>query len=250
MNLFQTLICGGLGWTLGGPIGLVVGVLIASLFRKMAKSAYEYNQTKTAYSRSSVQSNDFLVALLVLIAAVMRADGKVLKSELNSVKKVLLVNYGEEVTLQALKVLKMLIEQQNLSVVSIAQQCGNNMPYSQRVQILQLLYQIAAVDGEISIEETAILRQIALNMSMSQQDIDSITAMFTVSSNKNWAYDVLEIQSSASDDEVKKAYRKMAMKYHPDKVSSLGEAAVKTAEERFRKVREAYDFIKKQRGMA
>jgi DnaJ like chaperone protein len=59
----------------------------------------------------------------------------------------------------------------------------------------------------------------------------------------------LEIDSSATDDEVKKAYRKQAMKHHPDKVSHLGEEIRKAAEEKFQKLNEAYERIKSARGI-
>jgi DnaJ like chaperone protein len=63
------------------------------------------------------------------------------------------------------------------------------------------------------------------------------------------AFKILEIESTATDDEVKKAYRKMAMKYHPDKVRGLGEQHEKSANEKFLKVQEAYEQIKKERGI-
>jgi DnaJ like chaperone protein len=63
------------------------------------------------------------------------------------------------------------------------------------------------------------------------------------------SYKILEIEPSSTNDEVKKAYRKMAMKYHPDKVIHLGEDFRKTAEEKFKKVNDAYEKIKKERNM-
>jgi DnaJ like chaperone protein len=63
------------------------------------------------------------------------------------------------------------------------------------------------------------------------------------------AYSVLEISHSATDDEVRSAYRRMAMKYHPDKVATLGPEVQKAAEEKFRKIQEAYETIKKERGL-
>ena len=76
----------------------------------------------------------------------------------------------------------------------------------------------------------------------------SLSAMFRTA-DPGAAYDVLELPRSATDDEVKKAYRRMAMKYHPDKVASLGEKVQRTAHEKFKSVQEAYEAIQKQRGM-
>ena len=63
------------------------------------------------------------------------------------------------------------------------------------------------------------------------------------------AYKVLEIEKSVTDSEVKKAYRKMVKKHHPDKLQHLGEEHMQGAEEKFRQVQKAYESIQKERGM-
>ncbi|MGM9805068.1 MAG: DnaJ domain-containing protein [Candidatus Aphodosoma sp.] len=253
MGLLSKILAGGLGWTLGGPIGVVMGVWLASVIEKGIDNKHhiktsEKSRHSRGYNMTEHTANDFEMALLVLIAAIMKADGKVVKSELDSVKRVLLNNYGEQGTLDALQILKTLL-QQDIDITPVATQCGIHLSYSMRLQLLHILYDIAAVDGEVNRHELSLLQQIARCMRISEEDITSITGMFTRQSNQNWAYDVLEIQPTATDYEVKKAYRRMAMKYHPDKVSTLGEDAKSTATEKFRKVKEAYDTIKKQRGI-
>ena len=66
--------------------------------------------------------------------------------------------------------------------------------------------------------------------------------------DQNWAYKALELEPSATIDDIKKGYRRMAMKYHPDKVANLGDDIKKSATEKFRSVNEAYEQLKKQRG--
>lgn len=254
MGLFGKILAGGLGWTLGGPIGAIIGVWLASRFEKNGSDPryiedHDGPYRHRVYRRTAANAaNDFEMALLVLIAAIMKADGRVVKSELASVKRVLFSSYGEQGTLEALQILKTLL-QQDIDVVPVATQCGVHLSYSMRLQLLHILYDIAAVDGEVNPSELSILQQIARCMRVSDEDTASITGMFTRQTNPNWAYDVLEIQPSASDDDVKKAYRRMAMKYHPDKVSTLGEEAKQAATEKFRKVKEAYDAIKKRRNI-
>jgi DnaJ like chaperone protein len=77
--------------------------------------------------------------------------------------------------------------------------------------------------------------------------VDSIFAQFRPSNDSN--YRILEIEPSATDEEVKKAYRKMAIKYHPDKVATLGEDVQKAAEEKFKAISQAYEAICKERGI-
>ena len=83
-------------------------------------------------------------------------------------------------------------------------------------------------------------------MGVSSSDFQSIKAMFVQQVDS--AYKILGIDSNATDEDVKKAYREMAKKYHPDKVNSLGEEVKQSATEKFRKVKEAYDYLKQQRG--
>ena len=90
--------------------------------------------------------------------------------------------------------------------------------------------------------------QIAVALGIrSSSDMESIKAMFVKATDS--AYKILEISSSASDDEVKKAYRTMAKKYHPDKLQSKDPALIKGAQEKFLKVQEAYEAIQKERGL-
>lgn len=257
MGLFKKILAGGLGWTLGGPIGAIIGVVIASMMdaeKENQRRRYLDNDTGSTssphsqYTSRSYVANDFQMALLVLIAAVMKADGNVIRSELDTVKRILVANFGEQGALEALQILKNLL-QQDIDPYTVARQCAMNMTYSMRLQLLHILYDLAAVDGEVNPAETNILTRIAANMQISQEDMASILAMFTKQSNPQWAYNVLEIPATATDDEVKKAYRRMAMKYHPDKVATLGEEAKQTATEKFRQVKEAYDSIKRQRNL-
>ena len=82
---------------------------------------------------------------------------------------------------------------------------------------------------------------------INERDYISLQSMFVRDTDS--AYKILEIEKSASEDDVKKAYRKMAMKYHPDKVQHLGSEYEKDAQEKFKKINEAYEQIKKERGM-
>jgi DnaJ like chaperone protein len=66
--------------------------------------------------------------------------------------------------------------------------------------------------------------------------------------NPDRAYKILEIDKTATVAEIKKAYRTMAKKYHPDKLIDMDEAYKKGAEEKFRNVQESYESLQKERG--
>lgn len=248
MSIFGKIIAGGLGWTLGGPIGAIIGVLMASLFESKDKSDYQTNTTTEDSYRRTAPANDFQIVLLILMAAVVKADGKVQKAELSVVKRFLVQNYGEDAAREAWQILNQLLKQ-NINVADVAMQCAANLNYSTRLQLINMLFSIAAGDGEVNNAEVNVIRNISHYMRVAEADLASISAMFIKQSNPDWAYQVLELSPNCSDDEIKKAYRRMAMKYHPDKVNSLGEEVRQNATEKFRKVKEAYDYLKQQRGI-
>lgn len=251
-----------LGLVLAGPIGAAIGYLIGMDGDKDEKG-------NSGEPKADLKS-EFFISLMVLVAAMMKADGRVLKSELEVVKTFLRKNFKEKDAKKALRLLKDLLNN-DYNVRAVADQIGRNTNYSTRLELLHLLWAIAAADGRISESEVQMARVIAQGMFLNEADARSIEAMYRRSgsnygwSNANqgwssareaktnddadWAYTILEISRDASDEEVKRAYRRMAMKFHPDKVSSLGPEAQRVATEKFRKVQEAYEYIKRMRAI-
>jgi DnaJ like chaperone protein len=131
----------------------------------------------------------------------------------------------------------------------VAAQIGHNLNYSSKLQLLHLLFDIAYADGEVVASELDTILRIANHFRIDRLDFESLKAPYMKNKDVNWAYKALEIEPTATEDEIKKAYRRMAMKYHPDKVNDLGEEIKKSATEKFRSVNEAYESIKKQRGI-
>ena len=239
MSKYGKWLGGGLGWVMFGPLGALAGFFIGSVIDNTKITS------PTVFEHST--RGDFALTLLVLVAAVMKADGKVLKSELEFVKKFFVMNFGREKARQAIMMLRDLLDQ-NIPVKDICLQIRKHLDYSSRLQLLHFLFGIAMADGEMHPGEFRTIESIATDMGITQEDFVSIKAMFVP--DTEWAYKVLEIPPTASNEEVKKAYRTMAIKYHPDKVSYLGEDFRKSAEEKFRKVKEAYEKIKKERNFS
>lgn len=242
-------ILGGLGFAVGGPIGALVGVLIASAFETTENTAESDDQTRRSMRRQQrATQGDIRVSIIVLIACVIKADGRVLKSEINYIKPFFLRTFGEEGAKQALQVLKELLNQ-HIDPVTIARQIAQNTTYSMRLELVNLLLQVANSDGDLDSQELTVIERITVNLSVQTADYQSILALCQRHKDTNWAYTALEIMPSATDEEVKKAYRRMAMKYHPDKVANAGEEIRQQATEKFRGINEAYEHIKQQRGL-
>lgn len=232
----------GLGWALGGPIGGILGLAVGSIFDTGTSVAT--GQTRDIRSRTL--RGDYAASLLVLIAAVMKADGRVMKSELDYVKRYFVSRFGEDTASEAVVMLRDILKQE-IPLRDVTQQLSQRLDYSYRLEMLHFLFGIASADGSVSDAENSVIQKISGFMSISDSDFQSIRAMFV--SQTDASYRILEIESTVSDEEVKKAYRRMAMKYHPDKVSHLGEDFKKVAHEKFKKVQGAYDQIKKERGI-
>lgn len=240
MSKYGKWIAGGLGWALGGPIGGFMGFIIGSMFDGVSD-----NYSENIPERGETRSGDFNVSLLVLSAAVMKANGKVKKSELAYVKQFLVAQFGEDKTKQLLLVLKDILEQE-IPLNDVTQQISMHMNRAMRLQLMQYLFGIAKADGLVDDNEVNLLQQIAFGLHISTPDFNSLKAMFYTDSASH--YEVLGVSKTASDAEIKKAYRKLAVEYHPDKVATLGADYQKAAKEKFQKIQEAYDRIKKERG--
>ena len=245
MAKFGKWIGAGLGAFAGGPIGAIIGFTIGSMFDGGQEAVKR--GTRTGYSNRTTTTGGYVMSLLVLVAAVMKADGKVLKSELDYVKKFMVHNFGEDSAQEAIKMLRDLLNQ-TIPVNDVCLQIKANMNYSARLQLVHFLFGIAQADGEVDASEQKLITHICNQMGIGNNDFESIQAMFVPNTDSD--YKILEIDRSASNDDVKKAYRRMAMKYHPDKVSTLGDEVQNAAKEKFQKVNQAYENIKKERKIA
>ena len=234
---------GGLGWALGGPIGGIVGFALGAINENQAGIVVN----KEASSRRSSTPGDFGSALLVLCAALMKADNKLLKSELDFVRQFFTRQFGAEYTRERMLLFREILKQE-IPLEPVCLQVQQHLNYSSRLEMLHLLFGLAAADSDVNDDELNLLKRIAILTGLTTEDFLSLKAMFV--KDKNSLYKMLEIEPSATDDEIKKAYRKMAMKYHPDKVHHLGPEFQKDAQDKFRKVNAAYEEIKKSRGMS
>ena len=243
MAKFGKWIGGGLGWAFGGPIGAIIGFTVGSMFD--GGTSEMQRGTATGFPGRTT-TGGYVASLLVLVAAVMQADGKILKSELDYVKKFMVHNFGKASATEAIKMLKDLL-QQTIPVNDVCNQIRQNMNYSARLQLVHFMFGIAQADGHVHASEQQLIAHICKQMGISNSDFESIQAMFVKNTESD--FKILEIERTATDTELKKAYRRMAMKYHPDKVSHLGEDFQNAAKEKFQKVNQAYENIKKERGV-
>ena len=239
MSLNKKLFWGGLGWVLGGPIGGILGYAWASMSDSVSIKGYKKN-----ISNPNTQPGDFIVSLMVLFAKVMKADNKLLRSELNYIKDFLNKELKSS-DVQYFMILFKDILKQDYPLKDVCRQIQRSMDHPSRIELIHILFGLAFADKQIDDKEIKVIHTIAGYLNINSKDYESIKAMFI--KDNTYAYKILEIDPSCNDDEVKKGYRKMANKYHPDKVSHLGIDLQHIAEEKFKAVNNAYQTIKKER---
>lgn len=237
-----------------GILGAFLGYQVGSTFDKFRKkspndrssgfnsrSSYDAN-----YYTSKLSQNDFATALLILSAAVMKADGKVLKSELDYVKQFFKKQFSPQLATVYIRDFKDILQKDFV----LNQVCGSinaSMQIRQRSILVQYLFGIAQADGHVSTAEAKVIERIASYFRISKIEFDQIRSMFHKDISS--AYKILGVQDNITNEELKKAYRKMAIKHHPDKFSQYGEEQQKGAKEKFQRIQEAYEQIKKERGL-
>ena len=253
-------IAGALGWMAGGPLGGILAYALGSTFEKSVGVDSSSSSGASSFSNAGPsnpqdQRNGFLFSLLYLSADVIMADGKIMHSEMECVRGVMRQTFGEQSVEQTDQVLRRLFEfkkqhgdaeWQQLLQQSCAQM-NRNMNIEQRRQLLAFLCEIAKADGHVDNTEIDRLHLIAGWLRLQKSEVDQLLNLGGTTLED--AYKVLGITPDATDDEVKKAYRRMALKYHPDKVATLGDDVKAAAEKKFKEIGQAMDRIRAARGL-
>lgn len=252
MSSFSKWLGAGLGFTLGGPIGALIGFGIGSFVDEF--KIEDFSKDKRKYQRkingstaqNNTQSGDFEISLLVLASIVIKSDGTVDQRELNYVRSQFLNMYGKERANNAFRLFKEIVKKE-VSSRQVCMQIRAHMSHASRLQLIHFLFGIANADHHVKKVEIEEIKKIAGYLYINSNDFESIKAMFYNDSEN--AYKILEITKTASNDEIKTAYRRMVKKYHPDKLRDLGEEHLKGAKEKFQSIQDAYEQIKKERDL-
>lgn len=251
---------GFIGFMAGGPLGALAGLVLGSIFDVLTEKQTDGTNSINSSQQQSLdgQRNSFLFSLLVLASYIIKADGKIMHSEMDLVRNFLRTNFGEASVKEGEDILMKLFQQQDQmnstnpyafkdTIRQCCAQIAMNMGQSERLQLLNFLVMISQADGVVSTEEVTALKEVALYLGLSNAEIDS---MLNLKGNSiEDAYKVLELSPDATDDEVRKAYRKLALKHHPDRVATLGEDVRNAAQKKFQEINTAKERIYKARGI-
>lgn len=256
---------GIVGFMTMGPLGALAGILLGSYFdegtTRVGGQSYGEPPYGEAYGQGDPyagQRDSFLFSMLVMASYIISADGKIMHSEMEYVRQFLRRNFGEIAVSQGEDILLKLFDQRKrlerenpMGFKNTIRECGSQIAYSlsyeERLQLLAFLAEIARSDGHVCAAEIEALKEVAIAMGMSEMEVESMLSLRGNSLDE--AYKVLEIDPTATDDEVRTAYRRLAVKHHPDKVATLGEDIRNAANEKLQSINEAKDRIYKARGL-
>tara|TARA_B100001094_G_scaffold221008_1_gene215075 strand:+ start:1225 stop:1947 length:723 start_codon:yes stop_codon:yes gene_type:complete len=223
--------------------GALLGFFVGGAIERLYNPSSSWIKVRT----QNLNPEIFQLNLLALAATIIKADGIVKKQELQFVRNFFISNYGPQKARTIFEKFNEEIKKDKQNISDLTEIFIKQAQYETRLQILHFLFGVANADGVVSQTELTKVEQISAALGIRQSDMQSIKAMFIKDIDN--AYTILEIISSATDDEVKKAYRTMAKKYHPDKLRSKDPAMIKGAKEKFQKVQEAYEVIQKERNL-
>lgn len=252
---------GVMGFMALGPLGALAGYAIGSLFdtaSEAEKASADGGERFEGQQESAGQRNSFLFSLLVMASYIIRADGKIMHSEMEFVRNFLRSHFGEQAVTEGQQILLNLFEERKrmeqrdpMAFRNTIRDCGAQMSVhlscEERLQLLDFLVMIAKSDGNVCTAEMEALKEVAVALRLSAQEVDSMLNLTGDSLEE--AYKVLEVAPTATDDEVRAAYRRLALKHHPDKVAALGEDIRKAAEVKFQQINAAKERIYKARGI-
>lgn len=248
----------------GSPLGALAGYALGSLFDSdddgAASGGRDYGQQQYGDRQRQPyegERNAFLFSLLVLASYIIKADGKVMHSEMNLMRQWLRTNFGEGAQAEGEDILRKLFEQQKTlgaaeyrsAVMSSCQQIRQHMSYEQRLQLLNFLVMIAQADGVVVGAEVTALKECAVHLGLGEAAVDSMLNLQDAGTSLDAAYKVLGVPPTATDQEVKAAYRRLALENHPDKVAALGEDVRRAAEKKFQEINAAKETVWKARGL-
>lgn len=231
----------------GAIVGFVVGSIIDNFISGKIKITSGENVFDYYREHAAQPHEDFATMLMALSAEVMKADGQSVKAELEYIKDFFGRQFGPQFSRSHLQVLKHFLDAQQIPIDQICRDITVRTTVEVRIQLLHYLFGIAKADGHVAEAELKVLHRIAGLLEIPAKDFESVKSMFYRDMNSD--YHILGIERTATEEEIKKAYRQMAVRYHPDKVMQMGEEYQKGAKEKFQKIQEAYENIKKVRGI-
>lgn len=206
---------------------------------------------------------DFTNEFLRLTAFILKSDQKITTKELHFVYAFFSTEFGSDSLPFYKKKLTTFIKSKG-SIKQALKKIDYEQDPTTKLQLLNFLIKITIIDGFLTKNELDNLRIITRGIGLRTYQLESILAMYSFITEKEFkqktkykrnshsvideAYKILELSKGATSTEIKKAYRKLVILYHPDKAMHLEKEYQKSAKEMYQKVNNAYDILKESLG--
>ncbi len=254
MSWLGKMIGGTIGFALGGPLGAVAGAAFGHTFVDKKEQAYLSSRPGMQNTLSSNEEAQlvFFTAAFSMLAKITKADGQVTENEISTIERFMKHDLQLDVNGQqtAINIFRQAVDSSEKFDAFASQFYSVFRMQRQIIDLMMdILLRVSASDGQISVEEEQMLQTAARIFNYSDTDYSRMKSRYVKQNNKY--YSVLKCDENASNEEIKKQYRKLVTEYHPDKIQAKGlpEEFIKLANDKFKEIQEAYDSIKKERGI-
>lgn len=221
--------------------------------------SYYVQRRVHTYEAAQTESHKRFVYLLVhILVKIAQADGHFTRAELNTI--VNFFQYNLRYNQDQIYWVKQLIKDARNADVSMDElltEFRNGFAYEPRLILLELIYQIIYTKKPPVASELETARRIAAFLQISAYDQRTVEAKYryhqyqeatNAAASDEHYYAVLGLEPGADFAAIKKAYRKLSMQYHPDKVAHLGDEFKGVAEEKMKEINAAYDYFRRKFG--
>lgn len=232
----------GLGFLFGGPLGAIFGAMTGNFFDSASQGQIATGGPHNDHERSL----NFITHLVGILVSIAKADGRVNTHEVKVIERAF-VSFGFKG--EDLNFIRGLINQTvrvNLDLQAVCYEFKQYSSYEERLSLLRIVYMVAFADKEFHTNEENMINRLIGYLEITVDDAFEIRGEFCSDHDKH--YRILNTTRGASVEEIKKAYRDLSKKYHPDRVTHLGDEFAQLASEKFQKINEAYEKIKSEKG--
>jgi DnaJ like chaperone protein len=262
MSWFGKMVGGSLGFVIGGPIGAIAGAAFGHTFVDKKEQAYLSSrpgsrQHSRLGAQETLSSNEqaqlvFFTAAFSMLAKICKVDGRITDKEINAINMFMRQDLQLDANSQqtAQNIFRQAVNSHE-SFDAFAMQFYSVFRTQPNIieLMIDVLLRVSSADGSISNDEEHLLLSAIRIFNYSNDDYERLKSRYVKTSNKYYA--ILKCDESATNEEIKKQYRKLANEYHPDKIEAKGlpEEFIKFANTKFKEIQEAYDNIKKERSL-
>jgi len=245
-----TLIGAAAGFFMSGSLlGGIIGGVLGNMFDQRNGIPTRRRAAAGDSLRTDARIREFVFIsnLVALMTSVAKADREIHPSEISAITGYFEQNFhysGHD-----RRVIENLIREaagRRLDLPRLCRDTRRLLEYPERLMLVRMLYMVALSDRVFKDVERERINEIAVLLNVNRTDHSHIQREFSLAAADD-EYKILGVSSSASDQEIKAAYRTMVKKYHPDRVSHLGKEFADLAHEKFQRVQEAYDHIAHER---